>query len=152
MINLNSSTTPQSHLQITSEATALTGLLGGVFYGVLIGLPTAFSMAIIERWRLKGYNVKAFQISWIALILVVFLASNVNLGWFAYLLLAIFYGFFIATLFFNNAMKKKYNDDLKNRRAPKSLILQEQEEAQEEVNAPHGKYGDEPDDEWEDDI
>jgi len=150
--NVNSPAFSQSHLQVTSEAVVLSGLLGGLFYGVLLGLPTAFAMAIVERWRLKGYNATVFRIIWAILIAVSALASNHDLGWVGYLLLVVFYGVFIATIVFNNAMKRRYADDLKKHKTPKSLILQEQEEAKKASNLSKSELVDESDDDWEDDI
>ena len=150
--NVNSPTASQSHLQVTSGAVALSGLLGGLFYGVLVGLPTAFAMAILELWMLRGYKVRAFQIIWAILILITFLTSNRDLGWIEHLVLLAFYGIFIATLVFNNAMKKRYADDLKKHKAPKSLILEEQEEAKKAGGPSQNEPSDEIDEEWEDDI
>ncbi|MBQ6130502.1 hypothetical protein IJI72_02335 [Candidatus Saccharibacteria bacterium] len=149
--NVDSPASSQSHLQVTSEAVVLSGLLGGLFYGVLLGLPTAFAMAIVERWKLRGYNATVFQIIWAVLVVVSVLASNHDLGWVGYLLLAVFYGVFIATIVFNNAMKKRYADDLKKHKATKSLILQEREEEAEKANkSPKTEPTDEPDDDAED--
>ena len=147
--NVNSPASSQSHLQVTSEAVALSGLLGGLFYGVLLGLPTAFAMAIIERWKLRGYNATAFQIIWAVLVVVSVLASNHDLGWVGYLLLAVFYGIFITTIVFNNAMEKRYADDLKKHKVPKSLILQEEEEAKKANRSPKSEPTDESDDDLE---
>ena len=148
--NVNSPASSQSHLQVTSEAVALSGLLGGLFYGVLLGLPTALAMAIIERWKLRGYNATAFQIIWAVLVVVSVLASNHDLGWVGYLLLAVFYGIFITTIVFNNAMEKRYADDLKKHKVPKSLILQEEEEAKKANRSPKSEPTDESDDDLED--
>ena len=147
--SVNSPASSQSHLQVTSEAVALSGLLGGLFYGVLLGLPTAFAMAIIERWKLRGYNATAFQIIWAVLVVVSVLASNHDLGWVGYLLLAVFYGIFITTIVFNNAMEKRYADDLKKHKVPKSLILQEEEEAKKANRSPKSEPTDESDDDLE---
>ena len=148
--NVDSPASSQSHLQVTSEAVVLSGLLGGLFYGVLLGLPTAFAMAIVERWKLRGYNATVFQIIWAVLVVVSVLASNHDLGWVGYLLLAVFYGVFIATIVFNNVMRKRYADDLKRHKAPKSLIVQEEEEAKKISKSPKTEPTDEPDDDAED--
>lgn len=149
--SVNSPASSQSHLQVTSEAVALSGLLGGLFYGVLLGLPTAFAMAIVERWKLRGYNATVFQIIWAILIVASVLTSNHDLGWVGYLLLVVFYGAFIATIVFNNAMKRRYADDLKKHKAPESLILQE-EEVKKVNRSPKTEPTNESDDDWEDDI
>ena len=150
MLGLNSPTASQSHLGITAELEILTGILGGLFYGVFVGLPTAFSMAILERWMLRGYKVRAFQISWAIMMLIVFLVSNNDIGWIAYVLILVFYGLFIATLVFNNRMKKRYADDLKKHKAPKSLVLQEEEEAKKINKSSKAEPTDESDDDLED--
>ena len=67
-------------------------------------------------------------------------------------MLLAFYGIFMATLVFNNAMKKRYVDDLKKHKAPKSLILEEQDEAKKASNPPKNKSSDETDEEWEDEF
>ena len=150
--NVNSPTSSQSHLQVTSGAVVLSGLLGGLFYSVFVGLPTAFAMAILERWMLRGYKVRAFQIIWAILILVAFLTSNRDLGWIGYLVLLVFYGIFIATLVFNNMMKKRYADDLKKHKAPKTQIAIEREEARKASKSPQNESSSQTDDEWEDMI
>ena len=147
---MDSPASSQSHLQVTSEMVVLSGLLGGLFYGVLLGLPTAFAMAIVERWKLRGYNATVFQIIWAVLVVVSVLASNHDLGWVGYLLLAVFYGIFIAAIVFNNAMEKRYADDLKKHKVPKSLILQEEEEAKKANRSPKSEPTDESDDDLED--
>ena len=99
---------------------------------------------------LRGYQVRALQILWAIMMLIVFLVSNKDIGWTAYALIIAFYGLFIATLVFNNAMKKRYADDLKKHKVPKSLILQEQEEAKKASSLPKSEPIDESDDDWED--